>query len=82
MKILMNWINKIGYIISDGKRSYPLFFLEKRKEDDVGKNKAVTPRLAFPFCLNCCKARKISEKVELPFYKPGIKVELLKMFPR
>ena len=37
MKMLMNWINNIGYIISDGKRSDPFFCLEKRKEDDVGK---------------------------------------------
>ena len=50
--MLMNWINKIGQLISDGNRSDPcFFFLEKRKENDVGKNKVVTPRLAFSFFL-------------------------------
>ena len=51
MKILMNWIKKVGKIISDGNKNNSFFFLEKRIEDDVGKNKASSPRLAFPLCL-------------------------------
>ena len=51
MKILINWLKKVGKIISDGKTTHSCFFLEKRKEDDVGKNKASFPRLAFPLCL-------------------------------
>ena len=50
-KLLTNWINHIGQLISDGKRSDRFFFMEKRKEDGERKNKAVTPRLAFPFFL-------------------------------
>ena len=37
MKMLTNWLNQIGKLISDGNISDTCFFLEKRKEDDVGK---------------------------------------------
>ena len=45
----MNWMNQICQMISDGKGSDPCFWMEKRKEYGKVKNKAVTPRLAFPF---------------------------------
>ena len=68
MKMLMNWLNQIGQIISDGNRSYPCFFLEKRKEEDVGKKKAVSPRLAFPFCLKTAvKQGKFQKKKKCTF---------------
>ena len=37
MKMLTNWINKVGNIIGDGNKTHSSFYLEKRKEDDVGK---------------------------------------------
>ena len=51
MKMLTNWINQIGQLISDGKKSDPCFFWRKGRKMMWAKNKAVTPRLAFPFCL-------------------------------
>ena len=50
MKMLTNWIKQVGKLISDGNTTHSCFFLEKRKEDDLGKNKASSPRLAFPLC--------------------------------
>ena len=35
----------------EGNTSDPCFWMEENKEDDEGKNKAVTLRLAFPFFL-------------------------------
>ena len=43
MKMLASWVNQIGEIISDGKISDPLFHLDKRKEDDVGKKQGKFP---------------------------------------
>ena len=51
MKMLMNWINKIGKLISDGNISEPFFFWRKLRRIMWEKNKAVTPTIAFPFCL-------------------------------
>ena len=51
MKMLTNWINQIGKIIRDGKISDPCFFWRKGGRMVWEKNKVVTPRLAFPFCL-------------------------------
>ena len=51
-KMLRNWISQVGKIMRDGKTTHTFFYLEKIREDDVVKNKAVTPRLAFPFALN------------------------------
>ena len=51
MNMLTNWLNNIGQIISDGKISYPCFFGRKGRRIMWEKNKAVTPRLAFPFFL-------------------------------
>ena len=36
--------------------------MEKKKEDELGKNKAVTPRLAFPFCLKTAEKQSNSGK--------------------
>ena len=52
MKTLTNLISQVGKIKSDGKTTHSCFYLEKIREDDVGKNKVVTPRLAFSFALN------------------------------
>ena len=49
--MLMNWMNQICQLISDGNRSNPFFHMEKNKEDGEGKNKVVTHRLAFHFSL-------------------------------
>ena len=49
--MLMNWMNQIYQVISDGKISDPFFWMEKNKEDGEGKNKVVTHRLAFHFSL-------------------------------
>ena len=37
MKMPTNWLKKVGKIIGDGNTSHSCFYLEKRKEDDVGK---------------------------------------------
>ena len=49
-------------MISDGKRSYPLFFMDKNKEYELVKNKAITPRLAFPFFLKTAEKKRNSRK--------------------
>ena len=49
-------MSEMYQMISDGNISDPFFCMEKNKEDEYGKkNKAVTPRLAFPFCLKTAK---------------------------
>ena len=52
MKMLTNLLSQVGKLKRDGKTTHTCFYLEKMREDDVGKNKAVTPRLVFPFALN------------------------------
>ena len=37
MKMLMDCLKKVGKIIGDGKTTHSCFYLEKRKEEDVGK---------------------------------------------
>ena len=49
MNMLTNWINQIGQLISDGKRSDYAFVWRKGRRIMWEKNKVVTPRLAFPF---------------------------------
>ena len=52
------------------------------KKDYGGKKKAVTPRLAFPFCLKTVvKQDSFQKKEELSFYYSRITAELPKMFP-
>ena len=41
----------MGKLKRDGKTTHKFFYLEKRREDDLEKNKATTPSLAFPFAL-------------------------------
>ena len=43
MKMLMNWIKKVGKLIGDGNTTHSLFYLEKRKEDDMGKKQGKFP---------------------------------------
>ena len=45
------------------------------------KNKAVTPRLAFPFCLKTAENQSNSEKEELCFYYYGMTTQLSEYFP-
>ena len=52
MKMLTNLISQVGKLKRDGKTTHTCFYLEKRREDDVAKNKAITGSLAFPFALN------------------------------
>ena len=49
--MFMNLLSQLGKLKRDGKTTHSFLYLEKRREDDVGKNKATTPRLAFPFAL-------------------------------
>ena len=37
MKMLTNLLIKVGKIKRDEKKNHTLFYLEKRREDDVGK---------------------------------------------
>ena len=62
MKMLTNLISQVGKIKRDGKTTHKCFYLEKRMEDDVGKNKSTTPSLAFPFALNQNKTRQLFRK--------------------
>ena len=37
MKMLTNLISQVGKIKRDGKKNHTFFYLDKRREDDVGK---------------------------------------------
>ena len=53
MKMIMNLLIQVGRINRDGKKTHACFYLDKRREEDVGKKQGkVTPRIAFPFALN------------------------------
>ena len=72
--MIMNCMNQICQLISDGKILYPCFWMEKKKKDGERKKKAVIPRLAFPFCLKTVvKQGSFQKKVDFCFYKLGIK---------
>ena len=43
MKMLMNWIKQVGNIIGEQKKNNSCFYLEKRKEDDMGKKTRQVP---------------------------------------
>ena len=49
--MLMNLINIMYNMISDGKISDPSFWIDKGRWMFKEKNNIVIPRLAFPFCL-------------------------------
>ena len=51
MNMLTNWINQIGQLISDGKRSDYAFVWRKGRRIMWEKNKVVTPRLTFLYFL-------------------------------
>ena len=55
-------MSEMYQMISDGNRSDPFFWMEKRNKDELGKNKAVTPRLAFPFFLKTAEKQSNSGK--------------------
>ena len=44
------------------------------------KNKEVTPRLAFPFCLKTAEKQNNSEKAKMRFYYSGRTAELSEYF--
>ena len=58
--MLMNWLSHVGKIMRDGKKTQICFYLEKRREDDVGKKKSTTPSLMFPFAINLNKAGNLA----------------------
>ena len=64
----------MGKIKRDGKKNPTCFYLEKRREDDVGKKNSTTPSLAFPFALNQNKTRQLfRKKANMRFGGSGIK---------
>ena len=66
--MFMNLIRQVGKIKSDGKKTHSFFFLEKGGRMMWEKNKAVTPRLAFPFCLKIVvKQGNFQEKLNCAF---------------
>ena len=71
--MLMNWIIQVGNIKRDGNKTHKLFYQDKMREDDVGKNKSTTPSLALPFALNLNKIGNLSEKADMCFGGSGIK---------
>ena len=50
-------------------------------EDDVGKNKSITPSLAFPFALFLNKIGSFAEKADMHFGGSGIKKTCEIWFP-
>ena len=67
MNMLMNFLSQVGKIKRDGKKTHACFYLDKMKEDDVGKNKSTTPTLAFPFALVLNKTCSFSKKAYMHF---------------
>ena len=63
----------MGNINTDGNTNHACFYLEKRREDDVGKKKSTTPSLAFPFALNLNKTGSFLENADMHFGGSGIK---------
>ena len=63
----------MGNIKTDGNTNHACFYLEKRREDDVGKKKSTTPSLAFPISINQNKTRQLfRKKIDMHFGGSGI----------
>ena len=58
----MNWLSDLYQLISDGKRSDPCFWMDKKNEDELEKNKAITPILDFAFCLKTVEKQETFRK--------------------
>ena len=63
----------MGNINTDGNTNHAWFYLEKRREDDVGKKKSTTPSLALPFALILNKTGSFTEKADMCVGGFGIK---------
>ena len=85
MKMLTNLITQVGKIKRDGKKTHTCFYLEKMREEDVGKKKSTTLSLAFPFSLNQNKARQLFRKSRYALSRIWNKEDLInwvsRMFP-
>ena len=77
MKMLTNWLKQVGKLIGDEKKTHSCFYLEKRKEDDVGKKNSTTPSLAFPFALNQNKTRQLFRKRRYALWRIWNKEDML-----
>ena len=66
--MLTNLLSQVGKINMDGNKTHTCFYLDKMREYVVGKNKATTPSLAFPFCLKSeIKQGNFLENVDMCF---------------
>ena len=73
MKILMNWIKKVGNIIVIEIKLIHAFVWRKVRRRMWSKNKASSSILAFPLCLKTTvKQDSFQKKVDMRFKKPGI----------
>ena len=86
MKMLKNLLSQFGNIKRDGKKTHTCFYLEKKRDYDVDKNKATTPSLAFPFALNHNKTRQLFRKNRYALWRIWNKGDMLNlvsmMFPK
>ena len=51
MKMLMNFLSQVGNIKREQKTTHTCFYLEKRREDDVGKKQVNYTQSSFSFFL-------------------------------
>ena len=73
-QMLMNLISQVGKLKSDGNTTHKLFYLEKIKEDDVGKTQVNYTQSSFSFCLKSeIKQGSFLEKADMRFREYGIK---------
>ena len=63
----------MGKLRRDGRKTHTCFYLEKMREDNVGKKNSTTPTLAFPFSLNLNKTGSFLEKIDMCFGGSRIK---------
>ena len=68
MKMLTNLLIQVGKIKRDGNKTHTCFYLEKMREDDVGKKQGNYTYSSFSFCLKSeIKQGNFSKKVDMSF---------------
>ena len=71
MKMLMNLVSQVGNIKRDGKKTHTCFYLDKRREDDVGKKQGSYTYTIFSlFLKTSVKQGSFQEKADMHFKEP------------
>ena len=79
----MNLLSQVGKLKRDGNTTHTCFYLEKRREDDMGKKQGNYTLSSFSFCLNLeIKQGSFSEKADMHFRESGIKQTRSKLVSR